>query len=101
MITKAILQNYLTTFFGVLAGLPVIVTGSGLVLDPHWNHVLLVIGGIGIVGLGVVAKAFNTHSTLAQTEAATAKVIGDPSAPVLAKLADQQAAGVPVKEIKP
>lgn len=98
MITKAILQNWLTTFFGILAGLPVIVTGSGLVLNPKWTHILLVIGGSGIVGLGVVAKAFNTHSTLAQAEAATAKVTGDPSAPVLAKLADQQAAGVVLKD---
>lgn len=93
MITKAILQNYLTTFFGILAGLPVIVAGSGLVLNPHWTHILLVIGGSGIVGLGVVAKAFNTHSTEAQTEAATAKAVGNPEAPALVKAADQQAAG--------
>ena len=93
MITKAILQNYLTTFFGILAGMPLIVSGSGLVLDQHWNHVLIVIGGIGLVGLGVVAKAFNTHSTEAQTEAATAKAVGNPDAPALVKAADQQAAG--------
>jgi hypothetical protein len=67
----ALFQNYLTTIFGILAGLPVIVNGAGLVLDPKWSHVLTVVGGIGLVGLGVVAKAFNTHSTTAQVNKAT------------------------------
>lgn len=70
---SALLKNYLTTAFGILAGLPLIVAGSGIVLNPKWNHYLLVIGGIGTVGLGVVAKAFNTHSTADQVQAATDK----------------------------
>lgn len=91
--TKALLQNWLTSFFGILAGLPIIVAGSGLTLDAWWSHALAVTAGVGIIGLGVVAKAFNTHSTEAQTKAAQAKVEGDPMAPVLAKEADKQAAG--------
>lgn len=96
--TKALLQNYLTTLFGILAGLPLIVSGSGLVLDPIWSHRLLLVGGIGVVGLGVVAKAFNTHSTEAQTQAAQAKVeavtpVEVKAADVQAKAADAQVAG--------
>jgi len=56
-------QNHLTTFFGILAGLPTIVLGSGVTLNAHWNHELLIVAGVGTIGLGVVAKAFNTHST--------------------------------------
>lgn len=99
--TKAILQNWLTTVFGILAGLPAIVLGvftpgTAMALSPQWTHILMILGGIGLVGLGVVSKAFNTHSTEAQTQAATAKAVGDPAAPVLAKIADAQAAGAPV-----
>ena len=68
---KALLQNYLTTIFGLLAGLPTIVSGSGLVLDPKWTHYLTIVSGIGIIGLGVVAKAFNVHSTQEQVNTAT------------------------------
>jgi hypothetical protein len=67
----SMLQNYLTTLFGVLAGLPTIVLGSGVVLDPKWNHYLLIAAGIGTIGLGVVAKAFNVHSTAAQVTTST------------------------------
>ena len=68
--TPAIWKNYLTTAFGILAGLPTIVTGSGIVLNTKWTHILTVISGIGIVGLGVVAKAFNVHSTPDEVQAA-------------------------------
>jgi len=78
----AVLKNYLTTFFGVLAGLPTIVLGSGIVLDPRWTHYLMIAAGVGTVGLGVVAKAFNNHSTADQVQAATqvAKVESGPKA---------------------
>jgi hypothetical protein len=90
MLSKAILQNYLTTLFGILAGLPILVAGSGLPMTPRWTHILLLVSGLGTVGLGIVAKAFNTHSTLAQTEASQASVLGQPNAPALVKAADAQ-----------
>ena len=67
--TKAVLQNYLTTLFGLLSGLPVIVLGvfvpgTSMALSPQHTHVLMISGGIGLVGLGLVSKAFNVHSTL-------------------------------------
>lgn len=67
----ALLKNWLTSVLGALAGLPLIVAGSGIVLDPKWNHYLTVAGGIGIIGLGVVSKAFNNHSTAAEVQAAS------------------------------
>jgi len=100
--TKAIWQNYLTTLFGILSGLPVIVLGvfspgTPMALSPAYTHILMVIGGIGLVGLGVVSKAFNVHSTVAQVEASTAVVTGDPQAPVMVAAADKQASSpVPV-----
>lgn len=65
---SALLKNYLTTGFGILAGLPTIVLGvftpgSSMALSPWWTHALMITGGIGLVGLGVVSKAFNVHST--------------------------------------
>lgn len=74
--TAAIWKNYLTTFFGLLSGLPVIVLGvfapgTPMALSPQWTHILMVGGGIGLVGLGLVAKAFNVHSTVDQIEQAT------------------------------
>jgi hypothetical protein len=73
---SALWKNYLTTIFGVLAGLPTIVLGvfmpgTSMALSPQWTHILAVTGGIGMVGLGVVSKAFNTHSTEAEVEKST------------------------------
>jgi hypothetical protein len=98
--TTAILQNYLTTLFGILSGLPVIVLGvftpgTALALDPQWTHILLVTGGVGLVGLGVVSKAFNVHSTTAQTAASQAAALGNPAAPAMVRAADAQVAGAP------
>lgn len=70
-VTSALLKNYLTTAFGILAGMPAIVIGAGVVLNPKWNHYLLITAGIGAVGLGVVSKAFNNHSTADQVQQAT------------------------------
>lgn len=60
-ITDAVVKNWATSLFGILAGLPVIVKGSGLLLSPHWQNILTVVAGIGIIGLGGVAK--DSHST--------------------------------------
>lgn len=68
---SALLKNYLTTAFGILAGLPTIVLGSGITLDAKWSHYLMITAGIGTVGLGVVAKAFNTHSTTDEVQKAS------------------------------
>lgn len=46
--------------------------GAGVVLDPKWTHYLMLTAGAGTIGLGVVAKAFNTHSTVDQVEKSTA-----------------------------
>jgi hypothetical protein len=95
--TKAILQSYLTTLFGLLAGGPVLVTAScatfSITLSPSWLHGLAILGAVGLIGLGVVAKAFNVHSTEAQTAAATATVENNPRAPAMVKAADKQAEG--------
>jgi len=60
----AVLENYLTTIFGILAGGPVLVQQScaamGVTLSAGWTHSLLIVGALGLIGLGVVAKAFNT-----------------------------------------
>jgi hypothetical protein len=69
--TSALLKNYLTTAFGILAGLPTMVAGSGIALTPKWAHIFSIISGIGIVGLGVVAKSFNVHSTTEQVQASS------------------------------
>ena len=71
----AIWKNYLTTAFGILAGLPVLVVQScaamGISLSPAWNHGLLIAGALGLIGLGVVSKAFNVSSTQEQVDKAT------------------------------
>jgi hypothetical protein len=97
--TKAVLQNYLTTLFGILAGLPVIAVGAfpAGTLTPTWTHILLITGGIGTIGLGVVAKAFNVHSTEAQVAASTATVMGNPAAPAMVVAADKQVATQPAQ----
>jgi ABC-type phosphate transport system permease subunit len=76
--TAAIFKNYLTTLFGILAGLPTIVLGvftpgTAMALSAQYTHILMVSGGIGLVGLGVVSKAFNVHSTSDQIAAADSK----------------------------
>ena len=101
-LTVALLQNSLTTAFGILAGLPLIVAGSGLVLNPEYAKWLTIIGGVGIIGLGVVSKAFNTHSTQMQVIASTATVTGNPLAPTMVRLADEQIQNaIPVKKETP
>lgn len=94
-ISSALFKNYLTSVFGTLAGLPAIVLGvftpgTPMALPDPWTHILMVSGGVGIVGLGIVSKAFNVHSTAEQVEAAQAKVEGKPEAPALIKAADAQ-----------
>ena len=77
---KALLtKSFWTTFFGIIAGLPTIVLGvftpsTAMQLSAWETHALMVTGGIGLVGLGVVSKAFNTHSTVAEVQTATAAV---------------------------
>ena len=73
--TAAILKNYLTTIFGILAGLPALVVQScaamNYPLPATWTHVLLAIGAIGLIGLGIVSKAFNVASTQSEVNKAT------------------------------
>jgi hypothetical protein len=72
---QAILKNYLTTIFGILAGLPALVVQSmaamNVPLPATWSHILLLVGALGLIGLGVCAKAFNVNSTQAQVDKAT------------------------------
>lgn len=97
----AILQNWLTTTFGILAGLPLLVTQAlaalstqgypNLALSPALTHWMLVLTAIGLIGLGIVSKAFNTHSTQAQVAVAT--IDAGPKQPVdPAKVAAAEAA---------
>jgi hypothetical protein len=71
----ALWQNYLTTIFGILAGGPILVQQSfsamGVALSPNWTHGLLIMGAVGLIGLGVVSKAFNVHSTTSQVQTST------------------------------
>ena len=53
-------KNYLTTLFGIMAGVPTIVVSSGMIVSTSWLHILALIGGIGVCGLGIVAKDWNT-----------------------------------------
>jgi hypothetical protein len=96
--SATILQGYLTTIFGILAGGPVLVTQScaalGLTLPSAWTHGLLIIGATGLIGLGIVAKAFNTHSSPAQVlakgetiSASQATALGIPNATALVEAA--------------
>jgi len=90
----AISQSSLTTLFGILAGLPVLVVQSmsamNVALPPTWAHILLMVGAVGLIGLGIVAKAYNVHSTTSQVEASQAAVVGNPEAPAMMKAADLQ-----------
>jgi len=73
--TAAILKNYLTTLFGILAGAPALVVTSlqsmNVTVTPYWTHILGFVGAAGLIGLGVVSKAFNVHSTEAQVQTST------------------------------
>jgi hypothetical protein len=68
---SALLKNWLTTSFGILAGLPVLVLASFPNLPDKYKASLGVVGGIGTIGLGVVSKAFNVHSTEEQVQNAS------------------------------
>lgn len=83
-----LVKNWLTTLFGILAGLPTIVLGSGITLNPQWTHYLTIAAGIGVIGLGVVSKAFNVHSTEAQVATST---IQNPAVEAQAKVEAQVA----------
>jgi hypothetical protein len=55
-------KNWLTTFFGLLAGLPQILPVIGLPISfGHIGNTSIsgLLSGIGILGLGAVAKDFN------------------------------------------
>jgi hypothetical protein len=97
----AIWKNYLTTGFGILAGLPLLVSQTlaalasmgypNLALSQTVTHWMLVLTAIGLIGLGIVSKAFNVHSTPDQVAASGATVAGDPNAPALVVAADKAA----------
>ena len=72
-LNATVMKSYLTTLFGILAGLPLIIGGSGIVLNEKWSHILVVTAGIGTIGLGIVSKAFNVNSTAQQVQIATLK----------------------------
>jgi hypothetical protein len=103
--SKAILQNWLTSLFGVLAGLPAMVLayftpGSAMALSPVWTRWLMIAGGVGVIGLGIVSKAFNTHSTEAQVAASTATVIAVTPVQVAAATAQVKVADAQVEAKK-
>lgn len=68
------MNNWMTTCGGFLAGIPSIVLGSGLPVSPLWSHILYIAGGVGVLLIGLAAKDFNSHSTVAQIQESTEKV---------------------------
>lgn len=70
---SALFKNYLTTMFGAMAGLPALVLASFPNLPDKYKLWLGIVGGIGTVGLGVVAKAINVHSTPEEVQQAAPK----------------------------
>jgi hypothetical protein len=65
-------SNWLTTIGGLLAGIPIIVINSGLMLAPKWTQILSIIGGLGTLMIGLSAKDASTHSTMAEIQKSTA-----------------------------
>ena len=60
-------NNWETTVGGLLAGIPVIVINSGLMLTPKWTQILSIIGAVGTLLIGLAAKDSGTHYTAAVT----------------------------------
>jgi hypothetical protein len=89
--------NDLTTFFGTLAGLPLLVatsmTSMNITMTPLEIKILGFTGAIGLIGLGLVSKSVGTHSTVAQVEASSAVVQGQIDAPAKVIAADAEVAG--------
>lgn len=71
-------QSWITTFGGLLAGVPVLIMNSGLVLSSQSTHILSIIGGLGTLIIGLAAKQYNVHST--QTEINTSTVVANAKA---------------------
>jgi hypothetical protein len=66
-------KNWQTTVGGLLAGLPIIVINSGMVLPPKWSQILAIVGGVGTLLIGLAAKDSGTHSTMAEVQQSTVK----------------------------
>ena len=66
-------QNWMTTLGGLLAGIPLIVINSGLLLTSRWTQILSIIGAVGTLIIGLAAKDSSTHSTMSQVQVSTAK----------------------------
>ena len=66
-------QNWQTTVGGLLAGIPVIVINSGIMLTMKETQILAIIGGVGTLLIGLAAKDSRTHSTMQQVQASTVK----------------------------
>lgn len=64
-------KNWLTTAGGILAGLPSLLAGAGIVLPPQYQKYVTLAGGLGVLLLGAAAKQYNNHSTATQVEQAT------------------------------
>jgi hypothetical protein len=67
------MPNWVTTLGGLMAGIPALVLSSGFVVTPQYQHIIMFIGGLGLLLLGGAAKDWNTHSTSAEVAQATAK----------------------------
>lgn len=66
-------QNWRSTLGGLLAGIPIIVINSGLMLTPRWTQILSIIGGVGTLLIGLAAKDSTTHSTMQEVQKSTTK----------------------------
>jgi len=97
----AITKNWRTTLTGVagtLLNVPVFVSAIEAYAKHQpvdWRYTLITTT-IAVISIGLVAaKDGATQSTTAQAAAQQAKVEGNPNAPVMAAIADQQAAKIP------
>jgi len=72
-------KNWLVTVAGIMAalgGVPVLIATSGVTPPLWWSHVaffFVLVGVVGVALMGWAAKGEDEHSTVAQTQAATAE----------------------------
>jgi hypothetical protein len=66
------MPTWLRSVLGVVAGLPAIVLGvftpgTAMALSANATHILMVVGGLGLVGLGIVSQLSSTSDASSAT----------------------------------
>jgi ABC-type Fe3+ transport system permease subunit len=70
---KSLFTNWKTTLGGILSAVPPVIVAAGFVLTLSEQHWLALCQGVGALLLGLAAKDASTHSTVRETEIASAK----------------------------